>query len=167
MTFLTTGIPGWLQPHKLDAGPPYTEYTVEQVLEGLSGGVSLKQLCREKDLPPYGSILVHIHKDPKLLERYYFAQMVGAEARVQALTDLIDRVMNPEEQNLLVDVQSLQAKIGWEKFLIGKWNKRYQDTRQVDVNVEINLADAMDRAAERVARGRNPVMIEEGEVVDG
>lgn len=165
MTILTTGIPGWLQPHKLDAGPPYTEYTMEQVLTGISSGVSLKQLCREKDLPPYGAILAHIHKDPKLLEQYYFSQMVGAEARVQALTDLLDRVGDPENP-VLIDIPALQAKIGWEKYIISKWNKRYQEAKQLDVNVEINLADAMDRAAERVERARRPVTIE-GEVVDG
>lgn len=95
----------------------------------------------------YGRFMAWVKRDPERLNAYYEAQEAGAEVVAEQMIQIADAADTVE------DVQRSTLRINTRKFLLGVWNrKRFGEVRQQDVNVNINMVEAMREANERVER---------------
>lgn len=150
-----TGVPHWLQPPKLDRSTFYPEWVWEHVLQRISAGETLTSICKDEVMPEYKRLLGWIHAEEERKNRYYLAREIGAERVEDQILDIADGL-----DNVMEDVQRSALRITSRKWLLGVWNrKRYGETTNLDVNVRVDLSEAMAKAQERV-NGRAPVTIE-------
>ncbi len=155
-----TGVPYWLQPEKRDSAPFYTERVWEDILDGIAAGQTLTSLCNKPNTPEYNQMLKWVHSDPNRKERYYLAREIGAEKIEDGMLNIADG-KDANGEPTMDDVQRSTLRISTRKWLLGVWNrKRYGETKQVDVKVEVDISEAMKLANERVT-GR----LIEGEVM--
>lgn len=128
----------------------------EDILEQLANGRPLKQILdddvRQID---YQHLLRWIHADTDRENRYQEAQRIGTEMLAAECIQIADA------EDSLEDVQRSKLRIDTRFFIMGAWNKRYRKTQQVEGNLNINIAEAMAEAEQRLS-GR----LIEGEVVD-
>lgn len=164
--FIETGVPSWLQPPKLDRGPPYTEWTVDRALSLVSIGHSVAAICRDDPaMPEAAELLKYLHSTPELEARYHEAQRVGAEV-------LIDETMEVAQgtsrfDNVVpLDINRAGLIIKTAQWIAERRNKRYRPSTNVEVTKTIDISKAMERASARVG-SRRPGLVIEGEVVDG
>jgi hypothetical protein len=162
---VTTGVPGWLQPHKQDRGPVHTEETLEFVITKVSEGYTLEALVRDNpSLPPVGYLRRWILKDPKLKQLYYEAQEMGTDKMVGEMIDIADG--EGENGEVMEDVQRSQLRVNIRRWIIEKWNKERYGPEKKDVTVNINLDRAMERGMNKVKEVQGVVLTEEGVVVN-
>ena len=122
------------------------ESIFERALDNISAGqplsVTLERDHRDID---YQRFLSWIHRDQARQARYYEAQAVGAEIVADQMIEIADG------DDSIEDVARSTLRINTRKWLLGVWNrKRFGDTKQQEVNVNINMADAMRDAQARV-----------------
>lgn len=157
----STGLPHWMQPPKLHTGEPYTEAVLEEVMDRVRDGQTLTSICEDTYyMPDVKKLRRYIHANPELLAEYRHNQEIGAEKVEDEMIEIADA-----EHNSLEDVQRSTLKINTRKWLLGIWNRsRYGDTKQIDVNMNVDLVGAMDLARERLAKARGTVI--EGEFTE-
>ena len=153
-----TGIPHWLQPTKQDHGDFYSEITWETALEQLASGMTLKSICSDPTMPEYGRFLRWIHADPGRKRRYREAQELATES----INDTFrDKVADADD---MTDIARLTLEFNHVKWLTGVWNRdRYGERKQVDVNDNVDLREAMAAAQTRVEQQAGRII--EGEVL--
>ena len=104
-----------------------------------------------------------LRRDPALLNRYYEAQEDGSEALVDIGTDLINGV-EPDGSPCMDEVPRLQARLHWIKWVAGaRYNKRYGEKKQLEVNNKVDLTDALKAAEQRAQQMR----LSRGTVIEG
>lgn len=162
---VTSPIPGWLQPPKLDRGPPYHEACLNLVFDGLMAGRSVAEICREEGdrLPEYKAVLKWIHSDPELKKRYHEAQEIGVEAYLEE-ADRVAKGVDEDGNPSMEDVQRSALRIGMIKWKAERQNRRYRETKNIDITETFDITKAMADAAERLERiragGRAPLTLE-------
>lgn len=161
---ITTGIPGWLQPHKQDRGNLHTEETLHFILNKVSDGQSLASICREyPELPPAGVIRRWIYDDENLKKNYYKAQMIGSEKIVDEIVDIADGT--DSKDGIPEDVQRSMLRINTRKWLIEKWHReRYGKADSTQVNLNIDLNEAMLKGLKRAEEMNTVIDGEFGEL---
>lgn len=159
-----TGIPHWLQPPKLGRGDHYHEWTWETILDKLAAGETLTAICRDVTMPEYGPLLKWIHAEEARKQRYYDARAIGMEAMGDQLLNIADgKNADGSDPVIEEDVQRSALKVSTRKWLMGTLNRdRYGDSKKVDVNVNVDISEAMKAAQERITTGKTI----EGEIVD-
>lgn len=122
------------------------EAIFERALDDISAGQPLTYTieCDHRDIE-YQRFLAWIHKDESRKARYYEAQAVGAEVVAAQMIEIADA------DDSLEDVARSTLRINTRKWLLGVWNrKRFGDVKQQDVNINVNLGDAMREARARI-----------------
>lgn len=131
------------------------EHTLDRVAEGMNLKTILNQDSRGIQM---GRFVRWIMKDEQRRTRYYAAQQTGAELIFEEMLDIADG------GDSLEDVQRSKLRIDTRKWVLGIHDRKRFGEKSAEVNVNINLGEAMARAAERVAN-RQALTIEDGRVV--
>lgn len=133
------------------------ETTLDKVAEGMNIKTILNLDGRGIQM---GRFVRWIMKDDQRRTRYYAAQQTGAEIVFEEMIDIADG------EGTFEDVQRSKLRIDTRKWVLGIHDKKRFGDKTNEMTVNINLGEAMQRAAERVAN-RPSLTIENGEVVDG
>lgn len=170
-TLVSTSIPGWLQPYKQDAGNYHTESTLEKALALLECGYSVAQICREhRDMPDEPHYLYKwFRRTPEIEKRYIEARRLGAEVIMDECIDIADGKQD-DGNEILEDVHRSKLRIETRMRYAAKVDpERFGDKKTHEYNVNIDIAGAMERAAERVIEhndahtiNHDPLVIEHG-----
>lgn len=149
----------WLQPEKKDSLAPFAERTWDDILKRLAGGEFLVNICKDRKMPEYDSLMAYIHKDPDREEAYYEAKRVAAAG-------YIDKAMEhsfggESRDGIPNDIQRDQLIVNSCFRAAGIFNrKRFGDKTQVEVGVTVDISGAINEARSRVERTRTPTLIE-------
>ena len=151
--FIETGVPHWLLPQKQTKTPPFSEQSWYIILTRLAAGETLKAILRETpgvpDESKYGQVLNWIMKDENRKNEYYEAQEIGTELMAEHMLEIA------EAKDSLEDVQRSTLRVNTYKWLIAARNRnRFGDKKQIEQTVNVNIADAMEKAQERVINGK-------------
>ena len=153
--FIETGVPHWLLPQKQTKKPPFTEHAWNIILEHVAMGENLTDILKDVPGVPeysesnYGKILRWIMKDENRKNEYYEAQEIGTEM----LAEKGMVIANGEDS--LEDVQRSTLRVNYIKWLIAARNRnRFGDKKQIEQTVTVNIAEAMEKAQERVINGK-------------
>lgn len=122
------------------------EHIFEYVLEMLSGGEPLDEILGSDPRNiNKGRFIAWVLDDPERKALYDRALKVSAEiefGRIPAMADASDT---------LEDVARTNVKINALKYRLGVLNReRFGDIKRIEQDVNINIADAMQRAEQRV-----------------
>jgi hypothetical protein len=118
--------------------PPskYTPEILESIVERLSSGEPMAQICRDKDMPAYSTVADWISSKPEVSVAIARAREVGEDV-IAANLRQIARGTSPESTN---DVQRDKLIIYTDLQLLAKWNpKKYGDRQALDVEVKDGL----------------------------
>ena len=145
-------LPDWLSSNPLDPEPkplPLTAYAnmFEWVCERISIGETLGTvLNRDPRNPDVGRFIRWVMKDEGRREKYYEAQAIGAEVMFEE-----DMIRIADADDSLEDVQRTKVKLDtrWKRLAICN-RKRFGDVKQIEQNINIDLAEAMKAADERL-----------------
>lgn len=132
------------------------ETTLDKVAEGMNIKTILNLDGRGIQM---GRFVRWIMKDDQRRTRYYAAQQTGAEIVFEEMIDIADG------EGTFEDVQRSKLRIDTRKWVLGIHDKKRFGDKTNEMTVNINLGEAMARAAERVAN-RPTLTIENGEVVE-
>lgn len=136
------------------------ESLFETVLDKVAEGMNIKTILNlDGRAIEKGRFIRWIMKDDQRRTRYYAAQQTGAELIFEEMIDIADG------SDSLEDVQRSKLRIDTRKWVLGIHDKKRFGEKSADVNVNINLGEAMAMAAQRVAN-RPSVTIENGEIVE-
>ncbi len=138
----------------------YTEEVAEQIIEFLSDGVPLREICRKgSPFPSWRTVYNWMAADQSFASRIAHAREIGEEAIFQDALNIADTPMIGEETEQ--SENGLKVKradmLGHRKLqietrlkLLSKWNpKKYGERQTVDMNVTNPLADRLARARKR------------------
>jgi hypothetical protein len=131
------------------------ETTLDKVTEGMNIKTILDLDGRGIEK---GRFIRWIMKDEQRRTRYYAAQQAGAEIIFEEMIDIADGDKTFE------DVQRSKLRIDTRKWVLGIHDKKRFGDKSNELVVNVNLGEAMARAAERVAN-RPTLTIENGAVV--
>jgi hypothetical protein len=152
-----TGIPYWLQPPKKTTEPVYAEWVWYHALERIAAGETLTSICSDPVMPEYGPFLTWVFAKEERKTEYYKARALGAERIEDQMVDIADGVDGP-----MNDTQRDALRISTRKWLLGVWNRnRYGEARTLDINVALDIGDAMAKAALRIDNNVIDVEVEE------
>lgn len=161
--FIKTGVPAWMQPHKLDRYPLYTEYTWDLILTRLSAGDPVTIICEDPTMPEYGRLLRFIHHpdNSEYLEQYRHAQKIASESiNAKLQSELMSGV---DANGFPLDMDMLRERIRHGRFLMAAWNRDvYGEKKQVETTVTVDIGEAMQQAQMRLNHGGAVI---EGEMV--
>lgn len=139
------------------------ESIFERALDDISAGQPLTYTleCDHRDIE-YRRFIAWIQKDENRKARYYEAQAIGAEV-VAAQTLLI-----ADADDSLEDVARSTLRINTRKWLLSVWNKkRYGEVKQ-ELNINVDLSDAMAQADARIeAKLAQRTVDVQARVIDG
>ena len=68
----------------------YTEEIASQILEQLTLGVPLRQICRDDNLPAASTVIKWADQRPDFRERYARARSLGLDAMAEEIIDIAD-----------------------------------------------------------------------------
>jgi hypothetical protein len=133
------------------------ETTLDKVTEGMNIKTILDLDGRGIEK---GRFIRWIMKDEQRRTRYYAAQQAGAEIIFEEMIDIADA------ENSFEDVQRSKLRIDTRKWVLGIHDKKRFGDKSNELVVNVNLGEAMARAAERVANRPTRVITQDGEVVE-
>lgn len=137
----------------------------DRTLTNLRQAISVAETLRDdlRDIS-YGSFLNWIHASPDREAAYQEARRVGALAMEDHAVAIADGIDPHTGQETMEDVTRSTLRINTRKFAMQAWNRdRYGEKRQIDQNVNIDIADAMKEADQRLRLHRGVTV--DGEVV--
>lgn len=135
----------------------YNNQIFEMVLDRIAEGASLNSILNNdiRGLKP-SELIRWIHRDPRRKQRYYEAQSIGAEVVAAQMIGIADGESEPN--GIPEDVTRSKLRIDTRRWLLGVWDKkRFGETKQVEINQNISITDALAQAQTRLI---------EGEIVD-
>lgn len=158
--FTWTDIPVWLQMPKTDHGDHYTEWTWEEILSRTMAGYRLEQICADPTMPKRERLIRWLgHPDnAEYMAQYEEARRIGTLALEEEALAIADGLpfdpSDPDMPAIPDDVTRAKLRVETRWKSIRAWNAdRYGDKKQVDMSIQIDVRDAMARAAERVIEG--------------
>jgi hypothetical protein len=140
-----------IAPAKRGRGQPkiYTPELADELLERISSGETVSQICRDPAMPSNGTIANWRDQLPDFLEKY-------ARAREQQAQVIAERAYQSSQDATPEDAAAARVKFDGGRWLAGKLAPRTYGDKTViegDLNVTHTLGDAMQKARDRV-RGR-------------
>ena len=121
------------------------EQIIDDIVEGLSDGVPLRELCRREGMPNWRTVYDWMGADEAVATRIAQAREIGFDAIAEDILEIADDATNDwmerKRQNGTVDivldtdhVQRSKLRIETRLKLLAKWNpKKYGDKQTVDV----------------------------------
>lgn len=118
---------------------------IDVIVEGLSNGVPLRELCRRDGMPTWRTVYSWMEADEEIAARIAHARDVGADALAEEILDIIDaepeRVVQIDEGGNKTTSRIDSAAVAWAKNradmrlkLLAKWRPaKYGDKQTVDV----------------------------------
>jgi hypothetical protein len=98
-----------------------------RVIEGLSDGVPLAQLCREEGMPAYRTVYDWLNVDEQFAAEFARARDVGFDVIAESVFDIIDDCPANSEH-----VQRAKMRAEYRLKLLAKWSpKRYGDKQEL------------------------------------
>ena len=146
-------------PPKGSGGRPskYTKEIAEEIVQRLSEGEPLRQICRDEHMPSWQVIYAWMNRDPELTEAIARARELGQDA----IAEDILRERHDEPERILSEgggridsgyVQLLRTRADIKLKLLAKWNpKRYGDRVALagdadsPVKVDVDAAGLFDQ----------------------
>lgn len=136
----------------------------ESILAQIADGIPLRQICREENMPNWGTVYDWLAADSAFATRFAHARELGEDAISQDCMDIADDGTNDWMERLDVEGRSIGWQINGEHVqrsklrietrlkLLSKWNpKKWGDRQTVDMNVTNPVADRLARARKRNA----------------
>ncbi len=112
---------------------PHKEQIKDQIVTWLSEGKTLRDFCRQDEMPSFGTIYRWLQEDKEFEERFARARLIGHDSIAEECLQLADREpleVFDEAGNKRYDPGS----ISWRKNqietrlkLLAKWNPKYGD----------------------------------------
>lgn len=123
----------------------YTRVLADEVLERLSNGETLTNICRSEHIPHRGTILRWVLEDREgFRNEYVFARKVQVEGWADETIDLIDGVKDERQSHAIVTARKNAADA--RRWLIGKISpERYGDKTTVEHTGTLKVDVAVDR----------------------
>ena len=132
----------------------YTPELADEIIERISNGTPLAQICRDEHMPGLTTVYDWMRKDPVLAERFARAREAGHDMIANDALRIADEAPPPTEKGGTDAgfVQWQKNRIWTRLQLLAKWDpKRYGDKAEVEhkgnvgltVNV-VRLTDAGD-----------------------
>lgn len=148
--FVETGMPHWLLPAKQTKEPPFSEHAWYLILDQMCTGKHLTDILRDTPGVPgeryYGRVLAWIMKDENRKNEYYEAQEIGTEMMTERMISIADG-----SADIMEDVQRSTLRVNTYKWVIAARNRnRFGDKKQIEQTVNVNIAEAMEKADRRV-----------------
>ena len=118
---------------------------IDEIVEGLSDGVPLRELCRRDGMPSWRTVYSWMDADAAFAARIAHARDVGYDAIAEDILDIADDGTNDWVERKMKDgsvkemldaehVQRSKLRIETRLKLLAKWNpKKYGDKSTVDV----------------------------------
>jgi hypothetical protein len=133
------------------------------ICERLAEGQSLRQICKDKDMPGLGAVFSWLARHPDFASQYARAREEQADALADEITDIADAdpqtVPIYDKDGKLVEIKIDTAFEAWRKTRIDarKWvasklkPKKYGDKLEVDAKVSVGdaIVDRLTRASSR------------------
>lgn len=142
--------------------PIRTDEIVEKIIEGISKGIPMTRICREKGMPAPRTVREWMEKDEALSAAIARARELGFDALAEEALDIIDA----EPEMVTGDGGSRRdaGYVAWQKArvetrlkLLAKWDpKRYGELIKhgnAD-GTNLDLASGIEQARERALRGQ-------------
>jgi len=135
---------------------------IDEIVAGLSDGVSLRELCRRDGMPSWRTVYDWMNADAAFASRIAHARDVGYDAIAEDILDIADDGTNDWVERKMKDgsvketldaehVQRSKLRIETRLKLLAKWNpKKYGEKQTVDVgnkDGETFKADSVDSVA--------------------
>ena len=118
---------------------------IDDIVEGLSDGVPLRELCRREEMPNWRTVYNWMDADAVVATRIAQAREIGFDAIAEDILEIADDATNDwmerKRQNGTIDivldtdhVQRSKLRIETRLKLLAKWSpKKYGDKQTVDV----------------------------------
>jgi hypothetical protein len=138
-----------------------SESVVEEMLWRVAGdGRSLRQVCKDPDMPAYQNVYRWLNDDPDLRERYELARAERGEQLGERVVELSEQIVRGE-----LDPQAGKNAIDGYKWAAGRMApKAWGDRSQLDMNVRNDSAEdhiaAIQELTARKDRNRKAERIE-------
>lgn len=163
MTMLTSTLPTWLSAPDPDEPEPVTEHkaltkelllaqyenvfmrVVTEIAKGQPLHLILKNDHRGID---YNDFYRWIKRDPNRYSLFQEAQELRSEFHAGEILQIADA------EDSMEDVNRSKLRIDTRKWLMGVHNKkRYGETKQIELNTNISITDALAQANARLIEG--------------
>jgi hypothetical protein len=157
LELVETTLPHWLLPPRSSTSP-VSRADLEYLFHHMIKGHSVKAILRDHPgMPDYGVIMKYIFSDPALEEEYYEAKRVQTEAYNEEMVDSARGDGDTPE-----DLERSKLKVATLKWLMQNNNrKRYGEVKTLNINGQLDVASAMDKAEARVEGALpDPMVIE-------
>ena len=113
----------------------YTDELANEIVERLSNGEPLRQICRDPNMPAWRTVYDWIEKDPAFAARFAQARELGEDAIAQECFDIADNAANDwmvrngkeDEPSWSVNgehIQRSKLRIETRLKLLAKWNPK-------------------------------------------
>ena len=144
-----------------------TDKVIDEYLRRIAiGGMSARQVGRQKDMPSYEAFHNRCQKDPEVHRRFLLAM----ESRASAIDEEIDGVLEDVREGRM-EYNAGRLMVDTMKWRMAKLYPRfYGDNQKLDVQVEhkASFVDELKLVAEKVAeRKALQAKVIEGEMIEG
>jgi len=136
-----------------------TDALVDEIIDRLSDGEPLRQICRDDHMPSWKTVYRWIDDDSNLSSRIAHARELGEEAISQdclriADTPVIGETEETSENGIKIKREDMlghrKLQIETRLKLLAKWNpKKWGDKQTIDMTVNESLAERLARAKQR------------------
>ena len=110
----------------------YSQDLADEICVRLSSGESLRQICRDDDMPAQSQVYVWLNRHPDFAEQYTRAREEQAETHADEIVSIADETpalleVRDKDGNV-IDIKLDSAYIAWQKQRIDsrKWNASKQ-----------------------------------------
>lgn len=131
----------------------FSQEMADLICEGISSGLSLRQICAEDDMPDKATVFRWLSRDETFRDQYARAREAQSDAMLEDILDIADQYDNLQDKLDVEHIQRAKLRIDTRKWAMSKLSpKRYGDkvTLGGDPDNPINHKVEMD--AERFTR---------------
>lgn len=144
-------------------GSKKTEAVLERIVEGISAGVPLRELCRQDGMPNWRTVYDWLEADEDFAARFGRARDMGFDAIAEEALEIADDGTNDWVERQQANgasgpaldkehVQRSKLRIETRLKLLAKWSpKKYGERSQVDVGNKDGETLRVDNSAENSA----------------
>ena len=143
----------------------FTPETVETICSRLAAGETLRQICKDENLPAASTVVEWCDAHPEFAERYARARSKGLDAIADEIIEIADASSSDyiETENgprlNAEHVQRSKLRVDSRRWLLSKLRPdKYGDRTAVDVSGSLNFGAAVELVRERRIQrlGRKP-----------
>lgn len=137
----------------------FSEKVATEICKRLSGGETLRSICRDDDMPHWNTVYDWMQADPTFFGRIARARELGHDAISEEALEIANTPVIGEEIEESADGKKVKKAdmLGHRKLqiwtrlqLLAKWNpQKYGDKQTIDMNLTGSLAERLARARRR------------------